>query len=346
VQGILQILGGLCLFVLAAMVVGLLVLRLKFRKLKEDLESATPGAIPRTLNLLPRTMVAWSDAQTAQIHEDDFLLHGFQSDGIFEAAEMPGLFIHGFVHPGRSLFGALYDHPAAGLVFDVVQKTLDGRGLTVTNTAQGGEMDTMPGKVSVRIDGGDVGQVMQAWEENRLEGPYVPAEPGTFKEVFENSYRDTMTWRATRGGATAEEIRRVALARGKTLDAAKEELVLEAQRREANSHLHSILETKFLAESGVTALEWEEIQDRLTIIHDNLLRVEVQECLSIAMEAEDDQDFSGDEKEEGLGFEVPDMPARDAFAAVNATFSPNREFTMRWQCEEPVAADFYLAPLD
>lgn len=346
VQVALQILGGVFLLIILVIGVGLLVLRRKMKQFGLSLAEMSQFTPPVQLTLIPSDSPNWSDAKNVRRHQDALMLHGFQSEGVFFAEEMSLLIIEGFVHPGRNLLAAIYDHPQGGIVVDIVQKMQDDRTLTVTNTKQGAELDTMPGKSSVRVQDASVDQLLTAWEVDKLSGDSKPAEPGSFKPVFEKAYREEMLWRITKGGPTAEEVHRVAEASGQNVGPEIEEMTRMMQRRQANIQLLEILEDIFLKESGVTAYDWEEsIGDRLVIIHDNLTTEELEDNLYIAIE--DDGGFEiMDEQGRPTehGFEIPNMPARDAFAVVNATFPEHRQFKLHWQCEEPIPADFYLEP--
>ncbi len=341
-QVVLQVLGGLFLLIILGIVVVVLVLRRQLRKFGQSLADMTSLTPPAELNLQPEENPPWSNGKIVRKHADALLLHGFQDEGSFCTQEMTNLFIQGFVHPTRNLFAAVYDHPQGGIVVDIVQKTLDGRTLTLSNTTQGEELDSMDGKKSIRLKDATVDQLMTAWQVDKLRGDNLPAPPGSFKECFEAAYREEMQWRIARGGQTPEEIHRIALASGDQYSSEIEEMTFQLQRRQANSQLHEILTEKYLKESGVSAFDWQSEQQRLTIIHDNLTREEVEELLSVV--EEDREECFQDRYDRVLSFELPEMPARDAFAAVNATFPDHLQFKMKWQCDEPIAADYYLEP--
>jgi len=160
----------------------------------------------------------------------------------------------------------------------------------------------------------------------------LPAVASEFREVFERAYADEMDWRLSRGGATEEEIRRMALASGEEYSDEQIAATLELQRWEAIESLNTALRKRFAEETTMSVAEWDRISDELLFIHDDLSADELRDMVEDWFSEDPDQ------------YRWPeDLPGRETFATVIAQIPENRRPRRVGTVSEPVEADVYTA---
>ncbi|OGF44711.1 MAG: hypothetical protein A2231_05145 [Candidatus Firestonebacteria bacterium RIFOXYA2_FULL_40_8] len=160
---------------------------------------------------------------------------GFKDLGVYKVAEMP-VTLRGFVNSFEHFTAAVYFHPKAGAWADICVVYVDGTGLTVTNAPMGGVLDSRPGQEKVYKKGISLHELLAIAKTKRKVGPYnEPVTAKAFVTFFEDAYAKDMAWRQSKGGITAEEVRRVAEEGGRTVSAENAKKVSEIENEQIKS---------------------------------------------------------------------------------------------------------------
>jgi hypothetical protein len=139
-----------------------------------------------------------------------FLNAGFKDLGSYIVTELK-VHLRAFTKPMEHFVGVVYLHQIAGVWTNVVVAYEDGSGLTLSNAPAGGNLDHRPGQIVVTHVNSTVEQLIAETGKLRKEGPYKDALTGKeFVNMFEESWAKDWAWRKSRGGATVEEIKRIA----------------------------------------------------------------------------------------------------------------------------------------
>jgi len=216
----LKILGGLFILLIVLGVAAFFLIRYKIRKfvtgLKdavENLDAGGLGDVPDTITLEKVESIHWRAPGNVDEAKRRLEAFGFASEGMFTIPEMPGLQVMGFVRPVDGTVAAVYEHPQLpDPIVDIVAKFEGNEGMTVSNAKQGHEMDHMPGERKFYLAGQSVEDLLEKFQHEMGLATSTPRRiaVGTFAEMFMKSYADEMSWRRSRGGATPEEVERVA----------------------------------------------------------------------------------------------------------------------------------------
>lgn len=191
-----------------------------FRFLSVRAENSAPRRVYRTpafIHLVTPKSMPWRDAQGVEAVQAEIVAQDFTRLGEYQIVEMPDVNLAAFFSARHTALAVLYEHPAAGIWVDVCAEYENGESLTVTNAPAGGELDQMPGHDRVYDRGASVAELVAKLLELRRPEPCRTVTAESFPRMFQDRYAEEMKWRALRGGATAEEIRRVAAASGAEL---------------------------------------------------------------------------------------------------------------------------------
>lgn len=179
-----------------------------WRALKAALKNAT--TTPLTVKLRRDPEPSWFADKAARKGDADMRRLGYEFAGAFTIDEMPGVQLVGYCHKEFGIYGAYYNHPAAGRWFDLCADFVDGGELTVTNAPQGEQLDHRPG-TEKHFRKGDTIDALHAFIADRVSpNPVTPVAIENFAGAFEAAYAREMAWRSARNGISEEEFRRVA----------------------------------------------------------------------------------------------------------------------------------------
>lgn len=352
---VLQALGVAFLLLILFLVVAVLTIRAKLRSFARNLDGMAKAAggslTPARLHLRAMAAPSWADepavaAQTAPLPD-----LGFALAGTYQAEEIPGLNLQAWVQPETAVTAVVYEHPIAGVWTDVVTRYEDDTRLTYANILQGQGVDHAPGHSVERFDGIGSRELYERHLADRPDRPKVVPTAEGFVARFEKAYADEMDWRNSRGGTTEEEIRAIARLSGESYD---EDVIQQTRRMEearAMEQLGESIRERFLAETRMSASEWEEVRDRLVIVHDAMTQQALEDVFT-ACEWDEDDEYD-DEHEDGAESDryprldgSPERTPRRLFEAFNAALPPARRCRKVGTVSQPVAADLYAAPED
>lgn len=270
---------------------------------------------------------------------------GFIEVGDFEARPTM-LWLRAMTHPDSGAAAALYVMPMVGAWYDVTARFRDGTSLSLTDTQR--EMTDMPPWSTLhRVEAGT--PPAKSYEKllRKLEGKTVLRyTPENFVEAFEEEYRRGTLWRVKRGD-TPDELKRITAAdMGEEPGGEFVQQLLESRKRMRAHQIDELLKDEWLKTSDMGAYEYEQIEDRLVVIHELTppeILVELWEELQDAVESGDDED-SQQLLEVRTIAESGDP--RQAFRALQQKLPATERFEHFASLEGDIAGDLWLRPDD
>ncbi len=212
----LQVVGVLFILFIIVAVVAVLLIRAKLRQfgreLLEEVGKMSDNMAPEEIHLRPWDSPEWKSGRDVEYLASRLESEGFVREGAFIVPEMESIKLLGFRRPADGTVAVVYEHDQLDKPWvDLCAQFENGCGLTVTNAPQGDEIDIRPGNVKHFLKSAPMEDVLSRFrdEVGRLQ-TWRKVGEGEFVAVFEQAYRDDMTWRRERGGTTEEEVRRVA----------------------------------------------------------------------------------------------------------------------------------------
>jgi hypothetical protein len=175
------------------------------------------GGTPRRIHVRRDDAAALADPSAMDALATPLLAQGFEDGGIWVIQELH-LAMRVVAKPEAHLYGVVYDrHPKAGVWIDLVTLYEDGTTVTCSNLAQPSSLDEMPGHGKIPAPGADALTTYRTMLEKRPKKPMTAVRASEVPARFEEAYAREMDWRDSRGGPTADEIRRIAAASGRTV---------------------------------------------------------------------------------------------------------------------------------
>ncbi len=162
---------------------------------------------PDTITLVPSDRVP---SRWAQAVLDGLNSSGFKPAGTFAVKEMGLMPVSLMVRPPDSITAAVYEHPAAGVWYDLYSRFEDGTSLTYSTARLGGGLAPRPGHEVVRLPGLEPGVLLQKFLAARPAGSAKAVTAATAADDFMRSYAESVAWRK-RQGISADEVERVGL---------------------------------------------------------------------------------------------------------------------------------------
>ena len=231
-----QVIGVLCLLFLLFIVVVILIIKSKLQKALQSFGGGGSANTPMTIHLVKRGAIEWNHPDDAKKMIEPLIKFGFTPIGDFEIREMAGTKLVALSHAGNNSYAVVYEHPIAGTWADIYCRYKEGqelKGCTYSNVhhAGAGQVDVQPNRKSVKIPNLDIDSLFQRFINERPAYELEAVDPDNFATLFEKSYADEMLWRKSRGGATEDEIRRVAAATGHEVDEEKVKIVQQRMQQ-------------------------------------------------------------------------------------------------------------------
>lgn len=234
----LQLLGAFLLALAIILLALFLLIRWKLRKwfgaLGEAFHMAAAGSVPPfrvTLEPLsddsedPFVWIQRKHKPQFEARSREFEQLGFEKLGDYLIIEI-GTPIAVFVDRAAVTYGIVYAHPLIGVWCDVTRRFADDTSWTFGTTAYHG-MDVPPFAVQKFFPDVELADVVAAFREEAPSEGAVLIDAEQFPKHFQKAYAREMDWRIERGGATEEEIRRIASLGG---NEATDEDVRQVQR--------------------------------------------------------------------------------------------------------------------
>ena len=296
---------------------------------------------------------------------------GYTRVGDFRSDEMPTVQLRALANTQASTYAVLMQVGLGEKInMDVVCFFTDGEHVTVTTSPESG-LDRPEWSNMIRMDVDLVADPAAAVKlhERTLEEqrgrPMVSTKPEKFVDVFCRAYAREMDWRVSHG-MTADEVRRSCAATGAEppTDEAVE-MVVATWRRAISDFVNDQLREKFLRHvTKMSAGEWEDVRDRLYIVHEHSDRDALVEALAWRLEeadgaavkdgddddSDDDDSDDSDEESEAIRARLrplfADAPVREAFSTAQEMLPATQRYRRVAGIKTPYGADVYVEPAD
>ena len=288
---------------------------------------AAGGVSPFRITLEPSADLEWSGSDTVDSVTAALADLGYEPAGDFRVPEMAGVKLRGLVNGEACTLAALYEHPQVERPLLDLMRLHEDRHHVLVSTAPEDGMDAPPRKIARRVthDLGDQDAVHAALEsmheqllaESAGRTP-VPIAPRLFALTFTTAYAAEMDWRIARGGVTADEVRRAAAAGGQEPpDEDSVETVQGLWRSAIDDFVSEEAQRAFLATATVSAAEWEQMRERVLVVHEHSQVPELVESLASDLYDAEAPDEEGADEEEDR-YEALEQGLREAFGAAGA----------------------------
>jgi hypothetical protein len=160
---------------------------------------------PDTIRLEPIEPTRFRYAARVQSLAGEFERAGFESAGAFTIPEMPGVCVHLLAHRADSMAGAIYDHPVAGVFYDVASRYVDGGACTYT-TARATGLEPRPNTQIVNAPGAEPLALIERARRERPQHGLKSCAPSSVAAEFTDAYAEHIAWLKQRGVSTREVV--------------------------------------------------------------------------------------------------------------------------------------------
>ena len=341
---------------LAAMMLALIRWKVgSLTKFFHDLAGAS-GVSPFRIHLEAEREADWRERRRIDRATQHFETLGYAQVGDFSVVELPNVLLRAFWHPAVGCFGVLYDYVEVGVAADIVCDFEDGTHLTVSCAPETG-MERPSHAPLVRLDVDLSSEEGLRTLHDRLQQESVGRErlrtgPEDFVQVFTEAYAQEMDWHIARGGVTRQEIERIAeLSDLPAPDDEKVEAIQTLWSSAISDFIDEAATEAWLADSQISAIEWERLRDRLTVAHDHMnVSDRIDELAwhasSVHAVTQDEAGFNAahDEALEQMRVAFEGRSPRDGFRAAQALLPEQTRFERVGSVEDPWPADIYAAP--
>ena len=304
----------------------------------------------------------WPHPKVVDQATSDLEAIGYEAVGDYSIQEMYPLTLRAFANPQAGAYAVVYDFAgdSPGVVVDLVTQFHDKTGVTCSNAPIQG-LDEPPWEekhlVQKKIEEGAIADIAAKLEEVAAGRDKLSVAADRFVQVFQDAYGRKMDWQVNRGGLTADEIRRnLALVHG--VDDADEvqDEVVEAVQSQWRSAIARFVSDKtrerFLRHvTKMSASQWEDIRDRLYIVHDRSVSEELidelqDRLMDLEVDLEEDHEFDSrqGEIEEMLKPHFADCSPREGFEAAQAVLPASQRYKRIARITGPWPADVYVEP--
>lgn len=341
-------------------------LRWKFGKAFDQIRQLsgmlTPSLVPPLrLSFRPETDLQWADEEALRRDTAFLIAEDFQQVGDFQGEESP-VSLRAFVHPERRIWAAIQSLYGIKQWTDLVTWYEDGTTFACANLEDHG-MDRPPWRTARFMPELSIPDLLEQFLAERPANKAMrPVSSADMPQVVSEAYAREMDWRIERGGVTAEEIARTLASDHQTAEPQTIRMIQAGWKSAISAFMDVQCRKRFLDDGSLSAREWEEVRDRILVVHDRTPAETLQFALCPDDEEGESDDvepprdlWSGPEdenEEEGVSprlkalrqrLEV-DNP-RTVFAELNAELPESRQSTKLGQVSfNSVTADLYVRP--
>ncbi len=332
-------LAVVALLAVVAVVVAGFVIRNRLRALGEALTDAFGDELPAEVSLIPSAMPTGDKELMQRVEALDE--RGFTRAGCFDIEPMDGVRVVAMLHADDRLSGAVYRHPQAGVWTDLVVFYETAGSLTVSNAPHGAELDHRPAHHKIYEPSLDESDLLDLLRRKMGTRKRATVSPGEFRAQFEADYAADMAWRSERGGASLEEIERIAentSGEFNSRDVARARAILAAR---ITPDLDKKIKEAFAAD--MTGADWEHAKRRGVIVRADQMLGDVEGPIYDAL---DDADLLAryEEPLEACWEDSLDGEAslNTIVKRVNAVLPQEHRFVKIAEIHEPIEARLYV----
>jgi len=160
---------------------------------------------PDTIHLTRTDANAWRDRRKVGAIAGGFRPCGFEDAGTYTIDQLAGVTLRLMVHAQQSFYADIYEHPKAGVWFDVVTRYADGTSATFS-TAKPSGLNGRSGHSVTNLPNSSVEQVFEKARADRPQGVFAPHDAERAAGDFENAWAESMAWRKGHGLSTGEVV--------------------------------------------------------------------------------------------------------------------------------------------
>jgi len=164
---------------------------------------------PDTIHLKPVDVAKLRHAERVESLARAYTAGGFEDAGLFTIPEMPGVHVRLLANARESMYAAIYDHPVAGVFYDVVSRAEDGSSWTFT-TARPTGIRHRDNAHMTNLPGAEPAALVTACLRGRSASGLRACSKAAVVHDFETAYADYIAWMKQRG-----------LSRGEVVDVAR-----------------------------------------------------------------------------------------------------------------------------
>ena len=160
---------------------------------------------PDTIHLERSDPAGLRRAERVGALASEYQRNGFADAGLYLIPEMSGVRVQLFANEQEYMYGAIYDHPVAGVWFDVVSRYADGSAWSYS-TARPSGLAQRPNMRVTNMPGTELAVLLARARAGR---PGIGMRPATVTGAvpdFEKAYADYMAWLKQRGISTGEVV--------------------------------------------------------------------------------------------------------------------------------------------
>lgn len=287
-----------------------------------------------------------SNAEQMQAWTENITQQGFEMIGDFEV--QPAMMeLRSFVNQETNSCAVFYEHPMVGQWLDIYSVIEDGSESFTLTTDQKNLMDARDGHTIMRVT--SLTTPAKAYEKFLKERPerdwtFIP--PGEFVNRFQQSYADEMDWRVGRGGPTADEIKRISEKEGSEFNPQLVNNIQQAWKNQAGYQYEEEMLENYLAQSDLSAREWEKIRNRIIFIHQLTTADRVMDMIEYVAINDDASDY--DDAYEALQSKIKESlkqySPEQAFDRILNDYQITGRFEKAGVVEKPIRAIAYIGP--
>jgi len=174
----------------------------------EKLQEGRGGVPPFRIEIEPARDSSWIWPGVIESVAADLHGEGFADVGVFDL-KPAAIRTLALLDAKRSIWGLVCEQPKIGLWLQLVTEFEDGTSITYSTDARATILDPAPQQILKSLPEMNAKELIAAFVAERPEGAMKPVIAEKFPTVFESSWARCMDWRISRGGVTADEIRRM-----------------------------------------------------------------------------------------------------------------------------------------
>lgn len=371
----LKILGGIVLglfgLFLLLILLGYFVLRRKMSQMGESIsglmeaaEAISQTVPPFRIRLEPANHREWRDPEAADSICEELDRRGCTRIGRFTSIPQTVL-LEAWHLPEHGLFVTVFEHPVGGLWMEAGCEYEDDS-FFVRSNGPDHLMGSPPWTDLEFRTGAEPAALIETVITDRPDKPVRPTTAESFPGRFEAAWQRDMDWRIERGGPSeaeilasfesglrsetdSEEAADQALSTAGQLEMVEQ--IRSAWRERINELRETQLRESYIVASGISALEWDRIRDRVIFIHDGLTADDLAEHLELylyeGMGVDEDFEVDDDQYEEiqgSLSQQLESDSARVVFSDSVAQQTASTRHEKIGVTMTPVEADVWLSP--
>jgi len=332
---ILQIIGGIVVFLIFVAVCIYYFFKFKFGKLL-DIDSSVNHS-PLSIHINEELFPQWLEDKKTIDMISKIESHGFHKSKSYGIPEMEDVQLLSFFK--ESYTAVLYKHDAVGLWIDLFAISDDGSEITVTDMPMGSGIDNRPEMKKYVMQGSSVDEMMKQFDDYIKNIKLKKIDDDNFRTLFEEAYEKDIQWRNRNGGISFEEFLSV---EKETNVSFKEKHVKEAfieTKLQELRQWHSNIIEQYIESNNVSE------EDGYDLEYQSIIVPEKTDPVSFAHYLKEKDFISENVNLEKLTEHFKDeVNIKTIFDSLNSRLSPDLRASIGGSFNHPLNADLYLIP--